>query len=292
MYVSSKYGGAERTAYDTMVQAGPRSAFNLARPTDRIVEPGDLVMTDIGARYRGYVADGGRGFTYGKAIPEKMAIVAAAARAVEAGLEAARPGIEARALNAVIQQALVKSGYCPVSEIASRSLWSLIPCLGMVIRRRTCCGERQVGLSLATTSAMFLSDAFDAARSREPRRSGRISSYGRPMASTTARLPMLSVSPGKPRGRGASGLQSIIWKGSTTSRGVVLRARSTTTRSEAGERNALEHARHGQSIGDFGLLRASHLEGFLAATASHRDVQAFERSTVRREGARHRRIVS
>lgn len=104
-------GGAERTAYDTMVQAGPRSAFNLARPTDRILQPGDLVMTDIGARYRGYVADGGRGFTFGAASAKTKAIVAAAARAVEAGLEAARPGLMAMELNAVIQQALVKSGY-------------------------------------------------------------------------------------------------------------------------------------------------------------------------------------
>lgn len=104
-------GGAERTAFDSMVQAGPRSAYNLARPTDRILQSGDLVMTDIGARYRGYVADGGRGFTYGPASDEKMAIVAAAARAVEAGLAAARPGMAAMELNAVIQQALVKSGY-------------------------------------------------------------------------------------------------------------------------------------------------------------------------------------
>ena len=104
-------GGADRTAFDSMVQAGPRSAYNLARPTDRIVQPGDLVMTDIGARYRGYVADGGRGFTYGPASPDKMAIVAAAARAVEAGLAAAGPGMAAMELNAVIQQALVKSGY-------------------------------------------------------------------------------------------------------------------------------------------------------------------------------------
>lgn len=84
-------GGAERTAYDSMVQAGPRSAFNLARSTDRIVQPVDLVMTDIGARYQGYVAEGGRGFTYGDASPEKRAIVKAAAEAVEAGLAAARP---------------------------------------------------------------------------------------------------------------------------------------------------------------------------------------------------------
>jgi Xaa-Pro aminopeptidase len=104
-------GGAERTAYDSMVQAGPRSAYNLARPTDRILAPGDLVMTDIGARYRGYVADGGRGFTYGQADVQRRAIVAAAARAVEAGLEAARPGLAASDLNAVIQGALVTSGF-------------------------------------------------------------------------------------------------------------------------------------------------------------------------------------
>lgn len=104
-------GGAERTGYDSMVQAGLRSAFNLARPTDRVLQPGDLVMTDIGARYRGYVADGGRGFTYGETSDEKVAIVKAAALAVEAGLAAARPGITASALNRSIQQALVESGY-------------------------------------------------------------------------------------------------------------------------------------------------------------------------------------
>jgi Xaa-Pro aminopeptidase len=104
-------GGADRTAFDSMVQSGPRSAYNLARPTDRVVQPGDLVMTDIGARYRGYVADGGRGFTYGPANAEKRAIVAAAARAVESGLAAARPGTLACDLNTVIQRSIVASGY-------------------------------------------------------------------------------------------------------------------------------------------------------------------------------------
>ena len=111
-------GGADRTGYDSMVQAGPRSAYNLARPTDRILQPGDLVMTDIGARYRGYVADGGRGFIYGPATPEKRAIVMAAAHAVEAGLAAARPGIMAKDLNAAIQKALVETGYEPYSSEA------------------------------------------------------------------------------------------------------------------------------------------------------------------------------
>lgn len=104
-------GGADRTAFDSMVQAGPRSAYNLARPTDRMLQPGDLIMTDIGARYRGYVADGGRGFTYGPASDAKRAIVAASVRAVEAGLESARPGMKANELNRVIQRSLIASGY-------------------------------------------------------------------------------------------------------------------------------------------------------------------------------------
>ena len=106
-------GGAERTAYDSMVQAGPRSAFNLARPTDRVVQAGDLVMTDIGARYRGYCADGGRGFIYrtGSAGQQKKEIVRAAAEAVEAGLRHGKPGMTASELNQFMQQALVKSGY-------------------------------------------------------------------------------------------------------------------------------------------------------------------------------------
>ena len=104
-------GGADRTAFDSMVQAGPRSAYNLARPTDRLLQVGDLVMTDIGARYRGYVADGGRGFTFGPASAAKMAIVAASVRAVEVGLAAARPGMLGAELNAVIQKSIVDSGY-------------------------------------------------------------------------------------------------------------------------------------------------------------------------------------
>lgn len=111
-------GGAERTAYDSMVQAGPRSAFNLARPIHRVLQSGDLVMTDIGARYHGYVADGGRGFIYGEVQPEKKAIVVAAARAVEAGLKAARPGITANDLNTRIQESLLESGYLEYSSEA------------------------------------------------------------------------------------------------------------------------------------------------------------------------------
>jgi Xaa-Pro aminopeptidase len=43
--------GADGPAYLSMVQSGPRSAFSLALPTDRVLRRGELVMTDIGARF-------------------------------------------------------------------------------------------------------------------------------------------------------------------------------------------------------------------------------------------------
>ena len=87
-----------------------------------------------------------------------------------------------------------------------------------------------------------------------------------------------------------------------TSPGAARHARSATTAierdrhqdagDEAGGRDALEHARHGEGIGRVDLLGASHLARLLAAAASHRDVQALDRSAVRREGSRHRRALS
>lgn len=108
--------GADAVGYRSMVQAGPRSAYNLALPTDRRLQPGDLVLTDIGARYRGYVADGGRGFGYGTIDAKRQAIIEASACAVEAGLEVLRPGMRATALNETIQGSLVESGFAEFSN--------------------------------------------------------------------------------------------------------------------------------------------------------------------------------
>jgi Xaa-Pro aminopeptidase len=107
--------GADGPAYLSMVQSGPRSAFSLALPTDRVVQRGELVMTDIGARYGSYVADGGRGFAFGPVSDRQRDIIETAADAVEEGMRTARPGISAHALNAVIQQVLVDRGYASYS---------------------------------------------------------------------------------------------------------------------------------------------------------------------------------
>lgn len=103
--------GADGVAFLSMVQSGPHSSYSLALPSDRVIRPGDIVLTDVGARYGNYVADGGRGFTVGEVSDAVMAIVDASVSAVEAGLAHARPGITASALNQQIQTVLIERGY-------------------------------------------------------------------------------------------------------------------------------------------------------------------------------------
>ena len=110
--------GADGIGFNSMVQFGDRSAFSLAVPTNRVLQPGELVMTDIGARYGNYVADGGRGFAYGQITQQQRDIIEVAAEAVEVGLAAARPGITADSLNSTIQDVLVERGYGDYSSEA------------------------------------------------------------------------------------------------------------------------------------------------------------------------------
>jgi Xaa-Pro aminopeptidase len=107
--------GADGPAYLSMVQSGPRSAFSLALPTDRVVRRGELVMTDIGARFGHYVADGGRGFAYGRVSDRQRDIIETAADVVEVGLRTARPGLTASALNEAMQQVLIDRGFAAYS---------------------------------------------------------------------------------------------------------------------------------------------------------------------------------
>jgi Xaa-Pro aminopeptidase len=50
-------GGAAGPAFDTIVAAGPASALPHHEPDSRVLEPGDLVVIDFGARVEGYASD-------------------------------------------------------------------------------------------------------------------------------------------------------------------------------------------------------------------------------------------
>src|SRR5262249_10096775 len=60
--------------------------------TDRTLAPGDLLIVDVGATWRGYFCDFDRNFALGRAPAEMREAYARVFSATEAGLAAARPG--------------------------------------------------------------------------------------------------------------------------------------------------------------------------------------------------------
>ena len=85
--------GAEALAFETILASGPNSAIPHHRPTDRTIQPGDLVKIDFGARVDGYHADCTRMFSVGPPADWQREIHAVVQSAQAAGVEALRTGV-------------------------------------------------------------------------------------------------------------------------------------------------------------------------------------------------------
>ena len=79
-------------------------------PTDRVIEPGDVLMMDTGCVFDGYYSDFDRNFAFGFADDAARRAYDVVYRATEAGLAAARPGATAADLWAAMAAVLDVGG--------------------------------------------------------------------------------------------------------------------------------------------------------------------------------------
>jgi Xaa-Pro aminopeptidase len=84
-------GGFERPAFDTIVASGPNGALPHARPGDRRLQAGDLVVLDFGGVYDGYCVDITRTVSVGAPGAEARRLHDAVAAAQLAAVAAVRP---------------------------------------------------------------------------------------------------------------------------------------------------------------------------------------------------------
>ena len=84
--------GFERPAFETIVAAGPNSAYPHARPTDRPLAAGDLVLLDFGGVLDGYCVDLTRMAGIGQVGPAAETLLGAVSAAHAAAVRAVRPG--------------------------------------------------------------------------------------------------------------------------------------------------------------------------------------------------------
>ena len=104
-------GGAEELAFPSIVAAGPNSALPHARPSDRRLQRGDLVIFDFGARVDGYCADITRTVVLGPASTAQRKLYGAVLETQTAALAALRPGANCGAIAEAAQQAVAAAGY-------------------------------------------------------------------------------------------------------------------------------------------------------------------------------------
>ena len=84
--------GFTRTAFDTIVAAGPNSALPHAKPGERKLTEGDLVVLDFGGVYDSYCVDLTRTVSIGTAAPRAREVYEAVREAHDRAIQAVAPG--------------------------------------------------------------------------------------------------------------------------------------------------------------------------------------------------------
>ena len=105
-------GGSDpELPFAPIVSCGPNSANPHASPTERKLQPGDLLVVDWGATFEGYISDLTRTFAVGEVDAELRKIHEIVQRANAAGLAAAGPGVPCAEVDKAARGVIEQAGY-------------------------------------------------------------------------------------------------------------------------------------------------------------------------------------
>jgi len=102
--------GSGSLPFEPIVAFGPRSALPHARPGDRELQAGDLVLLDFGARVDGYCSDLTRVMVVGPAESWQAELHAAVEEACRRAIEATSAGVSASTVDAAARDYLAEVG--------------------------------------------------------------------------------------------------------------------------------------------------------------------------------------
>ncbi|MFB6271879.1 MAG: aminopeptidase P family protein [Salinibacter sp.] len=103
--------GAESMSFDPIVASGPNGARPHARPTDRTLQEGEMVVIDMGGFWNGYASDMTRTVALGDPGSSARRGYHAVLRAQEAALDAAQAGMTGEDLDAVARDVLEEADF-------------------------------------------------------------------------------------------------------------------------------------------------------------------------------------
>jgi Xaa-Pro aminopeptidase len=108
-----RLGGAERSAFETIVAAGPHASLPHYRPGKTRIRRGEGLLIDWGAQVSGYCSDLTRVVFLGKIPPKLARIYKVVLRAQVAGIAAIRPAVTVRTPDAAARKVMEAAGYGP-----------------------------------------------------------------------------------------------------------------------------------------------------------------------------------
>ncbi|WP_440990007.1 M24 family metallopeptidase [Haloarchaeobius baliensis] len=104
--------GGDSLAFDVIAGSGPNGAMPHHAHGDRAIERGDPVVLDFGAYVDGYPGDQTRTVVFAGDPPEEFVEVHGIVReALEAGVAAVEPGVEAQAVDRAAREVIEDAGY-------------------------------------------------------------------------------------------------------------------------------------------------------------------------------------
>jgi Xaa-Pro aminopeptidase len=103
--------GAEWRAFDMIFASGPNSAVPHHRPTDRVLEAGDLIKVDFGGIVGGYHSDMTRMASLGEPPAQMAEVLEVVRRSQQAGLDAAVVGASTGEVDAACRAIVDDAGY-------------------------------------------------------------------------------------------------------------------------------------------------------------------------------------
>ena len=104
--------GAEGSSFETIVASGPNGAKPHARPTDRRVAPGELVVIDFGALVDGYCSDMTRTLCVGEPAGDvRQRMVEVVAESQRAGVAAVAAGVGGREVDEACRAVIAEAGW-------------------------------------------------------------------------------------------------------------------------------------------------------------------------------------
>jgi len=108
---SLRENGSQALPFEIIVASGSRAALPHAKPSERVIEEGDPVLIDMGARYQGYASDLSRTICAGRADATFKKVYNTVLEAQSKAMETISRGITGHRADSAARKVIEKAGY-------------------------------------------------------------------------------------------------------------------------------------------------------------------------------------